>query len=193
MQNTKVITRSGGTPQKAINFIKSKPDVVSNYEIIVLHVGTNWLSSKEEWALYLKKVNGLLSENEYVRELCKLNPPPAIGDALRFCDTYQDLVNLIRCLNKEATILVSSIIPRLWDDDRRNKIRDTYNRMLLREFNPQPKVFFINSYRPFFTTGGTLKKHLYDHDGLHLSAKGAVVLRTYLCEKIDKARRNVLK
>ena len=192
MEKTRVITRRGGTPEKAIDFIKSRPSIVSGYQVIVLHVGTNWLSKKEEWALYLKKVMGELSQEEYRNELNKLNPPPAIGDAHRFIHTYQHLVDLIRSINPNATILVSGIIPQFWDNDRRYHIRVTYNKML-KKFNSQPNVFFIPSYRPFFNKDHQLKTDLFDYDGLHLSSKGAVVLRTFMCEKLDKALRNLLK
>ena len=192
MENTKVITQRGGTPEKAIEFIESQPKVVSEYKVIILHVGTNWLSRKEEWSLYRRKVNGFFSEYEYREALCRLNPPPAIGDAIRFRNTYQKLINLIRSLNGDAIILVSSIIPRWWDNDRRHGIRETYNKML-KAFNNQPNVFFIHSYRPFFDRNQNLKAHLFDKDGLHLSARGAVVLRTFLCEKIDKALKKLLK
>ena len=125
MENTKVITQRGGTPEKAIEFIESQPKVVSEYKVIILHVGTNWLSRKEEWSLYRRKVNGSFSEYEYREALCRLNPPPAIGDAIRFRNTYQKFINLIRSLNSDAIILVSSIIPRWWDNDRRHGIRET--------------------------------------------------------------------
>ena len=192
MANTRVITQRGGTPEKAINYVKSKPYKVQGYKVIVLHVGTNWMSKKEEWALYLKKVNGFLSEREYQKELEILNPPPAIGDANRFRKIYQELIDLIKALNQDVIILVSSILPRLWDHDRRHHIRATYNRML-KHFNGQPNVFYIPSDRPFFNKSGELRPELFDYDGLHLSNKGAVILRTFICEKIDKARRNLLK
>ena len=192
MSNTRVITRRGGIPKKLIEYVRNRPDKFKGYKVIILHVGTNWLSKKEEWALYLRMVNGQFTKEEYTAELAKLNPPPAIGDANRFREEYQELVDLIRNINRQATILVSAIIPRLWDNKRRFHIRNTYNRML-KEFNSQPNIFFIPSDWPFFTKSHDLKSDLFDYDGLHLSSKGAVVLRTFFCEKIDKALKNVLK
>ena len=37
------------------------------------------------------------------------------------------------------------------------------------------------------------EKELFGWDGLHLSDKGAVVLRTFFCEEIDKALKGLLK
>ena len=75
MTNTEVITRRGGTPQKALEFIRSNPHLISNYKVIVLHVGTNWLGSKEEWGLYLRKVNSRITCEEFEARLRDLNPP----------------------------------------------------------------------------------------------------------------------
>ena len=117
MAHTNVITRRGGTPQKAIEYIKRCASSIMHYRVIVLHVGTNWLSQKDEWFLYLKMLNGQYSKEEYESKIASLNPPPATGSATTFRDTYQDLINLIKEVNKEAVILISAIIPRTWDHD----------------------------------------------------------------------------
>ena len=192
MSNTEVITRRGGTPQKAIDFIRSKPHLVSNYKVIVLHVGTNWLGSKEEWGLYLQKVNSKINSEEFETRLRELNPPPAAGNARNFLAVYHELIDQIRRLNPNATILVSSIIPRLWDQNRRHLVRISYNN-ILKSFNKQPNVYFIPSYKPFFDLNKNLKTELFEQDGLLLSNNGAVVLRTFFCEKIDKAMKGKLK
>ena len=51
--------------------------------------------------------NGQFTEEDYIVELAKLNPPPAIGDANRFREEYKELVDLIRNINQQATILAS--------------------------------------------------------------------------------------
>ena len=192
MAHTNVITRRGGTPQKAIEYIKRCASSIMHYRVIVLHVGTNWLSQKDEWFLYLKMLNGQYSKEEYDFKIASLNPPPATGSATTFRDTYQDLINLIKEVNKEAVILISAIIPRTWDHDRRHLVRKSYNQ-ILKKLSNQDKVFFIPSYKPFFDKNKCLKKELFACDGLHLSDKGAVVLRTFFCEKIDKALKGLLK
>ena len=188
MPHTDVITRRGGTPKKAIDFIKENPTSIQNYKIIILHVGTNWLSHKEEWGLYLKLANGLLSKEAYDSQLASLNPPPATGDARIFRDTYQELIDLVRETNPIAIILISSIIPRAWDHDRRDLVRMSYNQ-LLKNLATQENVFFIRSYGPFFHKDKSLRKDLFDWDGLHLSNKRAMVLRTFFSQQIDKAKK----
>ena len=191
MTHTNVITR-GGTPQKAIEYIKKCPRSIINYRVIVLHVGTNWLSQKDEWGLYLKVIKGHYSKEEYDSKIASLNPHPAITSANTFRDTYQELINLITDINKEAVVLISAIIPRAWDHNRRHLVRKSYYH-ILKKIGSQDKIFFIPSYKPFFDKSKSLKKQLYNWDGLHLSDKGAVVLRTFFCDKIDKALKGLLK
>ena len=75
MKHTAVITRRGGTPQKALDFVKCSPELFKGYKVILLHVGTNWLSGKQEWALYLKMANSIISKEEYNAQIKELNPP----------------------------------------------------------------------------------------------------------------------
>ena len=84
MDNIHVITRHGSTPAKMTKFVRESPGVVKNYDTIVIHVGTNWMSTKEEWGLFLKMINSVISPSKYRAMLNNLNPPPATGDALRF-------------------------------------------------------------------------------------------------------------
>ena len=138
MAHTKVITRKGGTPKSAIEFIKKCPSSIRHYTVIVLHVGINWLSQKDEWFLYLKMLNGQYSKVEYDSKIASLNPQPAIGSATTFRDTYQELIDLIKEVNKEAVILISAIISRTWDHDRRHLVRKSYNQ-ILNKFASQDK------------------------------------------------------
>ena len=178
--------------KKSLNILRNVPSSIVNYRVIILHVGTNWLSQKDEWGLYLKLIKGHYSKEEYDSKIASLNPPPAIGSANAFRDTYQELINLITDINKEAVVLISAIIPRAWDHDRRHLVRKSYNQ-ILKKLCSQDKIFFIPSYKPFFDKSKSLKKELFDWDGLHLSDKGAVVLRTFFCDKIDKALKGLLK
>ena len=77
MTHTNTITRRGGTPPKAIEYIKKYPNSIKHYQVIVLHVGTNWLSQKDEWGLYLKMLKGQYSKEEYESRIESLNPPPS--------------------------------------------------------------------------------------------------------------------
>ena len=192
MTHTAVITRKGATPEKILQFVREYPNMVKRYRVIILRVGTNWLGTREEWRLYLRMVNSQITEKEYEAQIWSMNPPSAKGEPEIFRQIYQNLIDLIRQLNPEAKILISSIIPRLWDHARRNEVRMSYN-AILQNFSKQDKVYFIRSYKPFFDKSRNLKCWLFNQDGLHLSNEGAVVLRTCFCDRIDKALKGLLK
>ena len=156
-------------------------------------MGTTWLSDKSEWALFLKLVNGLIDRDKYEKTIEAMNPPPAIGLASTFRDQYASIIDFIKSMNSEAIILVSAIIPRPWDHDRRNLVRMSYNMILENFNNPPSKVFFIHSYKPFLANSSAINEHLFNPDGIHLNVQGSAVLRGFLCEKIDKAKMGLLK
>ena len=95
MDRTVVITRQGGTPQKLIQFLKENPRSISGYKIIIVHIGTNWLSGKEEWGFYIKLVNSVITKEIYEAKLKSLNPPPAVGTAQICKETFQKLLDLL--------------------------------------------------------------------------------------------------
>ena len=158
-----------------------------------MHVGTTWLSAKEEWIMYLKLVNGQITKTEYNKILQQMNPPPAVGPAVEFRDHYAKLIAFIKSVNPDVMILVSAIIPRPWDHERRNLVRICYNNLLKKFNSPSEKIYFIPTFKPFFEKSKKLKQSLYNFNGIHLSKLGSVVLRSFFCEKIDKAKKGFLK
>ena len=192
MSSTEVVTMRGATPKKALEHIRRFPSTVKNYKVIILHFGTNCLSDKDEWGLYLKRMNSLISESDYDTKIARMNPPLSIVEPDSFREAYQTLIGEIKTLNPDAKILISSIIPRLWDYERRDLVRRSFNE-ILRSFSTQQLTYFIPSYKPFFDKKQNLKRELFSWDGLHLSQKGTVVLRSYFCDRIDKALKNLLK
>ena len=113
---------------------------------MLLHFGTIWLSAKSEWELYLKLVNRIINQDQYDTELTLLDPPLTIGPPEKFRDQYSKVSEYVRSVNNAAIILVSSIIPRPWDHQRRHLVRVTYNK-IQQEFNdPSAKVYFIPSF-----------------------------------------------
>ena len=134
----------------------------------------------------MKMINRVITKDEYHKVLENLNPPPARGKATFFRDQYTRLIYFVKTVNCQSTILISSIIPRPWDHDRRHLVRISYNNILKKLSNPPAKIFFITSYKPFLKT-------LYKRDGIHLSRLGSAVLRSLFCEKIDKAKNGLLK
>ena len=135
----------------------------------MLHLGTNHFSRKEEWFLFLKMQNNKISRSEYNIRLSAMNPPLAIGEVVDFRNQYKELIELVKS-HCSATILVSSIIPRPWDHDRRDSVRRSYNK-ILEEFQSIPNVHYITSYKTFFQNNN-LKENLFLSDGLHLNENG---------------------
>ena len=156
-----VNTVPGANPKKIMKFLREHPRVLHKYHVIVVHIGTTWLSAWSEWALYLRQVNGQISREEYDQALAKLDPPPAIGKAETFRDQYQEILSYIKAENSKAIILVSAIIPRPWDHQRRNLVRKCYNNLLQKFSDPMQKIFFIKTFKPFFGKGQILKKNLH--------------------------------
>ena len=184
-----VITRPGASPQKILDFLKQRPGILPKYQIVIVHTGTTWLSAKNEWALYLKLVNSQIKKQEYNEILVSMNPPPAVGPAVVFRDNYTNLIGFIKGVNPKATILVSAIIPRPWDHERRHLVRVCYNNLLKKFNSPSDNVYFLPTYNPFFDKSKNLKQDLYNVDGIHLSVLGSIVLRSFFCEKLTKLKK----
>ena len=156
-------------------------------------MGTTWLSTKNEWLLYLRLVNGQIDRKEYNKALLSMNPPPAIGQAIVFRDKCKNLIDFIKIVNPETMILLSTIIPRPWDHERRNLVRKSYNNILQKFKSNSNNVYFIPTYNPFIDNSKNLKQVLFHVDGIHLSDRDSIVLRSFLCEKVDKAIKGLLK
>ena len=60
-----------------LQHVTQSPDILLKFGVVVLHIGTNWLSTKHEWALHRSKANGKISEEFYRQEITKLGPPTA--------------------------------------------------------------------------------------------------------------------
>ena len=189
-KNIEVVALRGATVPKATLYLRKNSHVLKNKEIILLHLGTNHFSTKEEWLLFLKQQRQQISAHEYNLELSRLNPPPAIGLAADFRDQYVDLIKFVKS-QSNAKILISSILPRQWDHDRRDPVRRSYNR-ILEKFSSLENVFYIASYKPFFQ-GSVLKENLFQADGLHLNEIGTKVLSSFMCDRIARSKRGELK
>ena len=126
--------------------------------------------------VYLKLVNGQIKKQEYNEILVSMNPPLAVGPAVVFRDNYTNLIGFIKGVNPKATILVSAIIPRPWDHERRHLVRVCYNNLLKKFNSPSDNVYFLPTYNPFFDKSKNLKQDLYNVDGIHLSVLGSIVL-----------------
>ena len=121
-----------------------------------------------------------------------MNPLLASGTVLSFRQTFERIISEIRKENKIATIIISGIIPRVWDYVRRKLVIETYNNVL-RKFNSLNSVYYIPTHKPFLSNTASLKHELFWKDGLHLSSPGTRVLRSFICVKLDKAGKKALK
>ena len=193
INNTDIKTKKGYDINAMHSFLAQFPDTLSGYDLIVTHLGTNWLAEKEEWFLYLDYINNHITYDQFLKLLAKMDPKPAKGQADKFQQDYIDLINTIQYLNGKAIILISSILPRKWDFDRRELVRQSYN-SILSKFNTLPGVYYINTSKPFFDPKThLLRSDLFENDGLHLTDKGARVFRKVLSDKIAKASQGRIK
>ena len=78
----------------------------------MIHVGTNYIGSKNEWFLYRNFKSSKLTPTEYQQQLIKMNPPPASGTAANFQQTFVNLIDEIRLINDNAQIIILAEIKR---------------------------------------------------------------------------------
>ena len=90
----------------------------------------------------MRLVNNVISTECYREELAKLNPPSANGSAIVFRDTFAEIINFIKASNPQARILLSALLPRKWDHERRNLIRISYNN-ILKKWQMVQKLFSL--------------------------------------------------
>ena len=191
IRNKEVVTIRGATIHKMVAFVNKNLLSIKKFKVIVLHVGTNYFSKKHEWFLYMDFVNGKCTREEYNCNLQYMNPPPAVGTAISFKESYQYLIDLLQRISV-AKILLSAILPRFWDHDRRNLVRRIYND-IIQKLAVGDRVFYIPSYRPFFNGHGDIKSELYHRDGLYLSSLGTTVFSTYISDRVQRCIRGELK
>ena len=182
----------GANPYSVLEFLQETPGLLNKVEVVLIHVETNYIGGKEEWKLYKNYQNNYISKYQYEKALHHLNPPPASGPAICFVEIFQQIIDFIKAQNENAKVLVSGIIPRIWDFARRRSIVAIYNN-LLRKFNDQKSVYFIPTHKPYLNQNSEPKSELFCWDGLHLSDKGSIVLRSFFSSKLDKAKKGVLK
>ena len=190
--NGTVQAYSGSTADMLLEKLADSPELVHNYQIIVIHVGTNHFGSPEEWRLYQRFSKGQLSRSHFEYALRRFPVNPDDHVLQNFGKTVGDILDFIQMVNPECIILVSAILPRVWDHHRRHHVRLQFND-LLRGFNSKlHNRFYINSDNPFLYRHGGVKVELFRPDGLHLADRGVQVFKSFLCEKVDKARRGFL-
>jgi len=102
------------------------------------------------------------------------------------------LLGAIRWQRAEIQIVVSGIIPRLFDQSITEQTVKSVNK-LLSKVTRDRSVIFLRSFSPFCSareqTG--LKTWLFSRDGLHLSNKGSCVLHHLF--KVQFSDKNILQ
>ena len=147
LRKTDVIMRRGADPLRMLKYLEDNTHLLKmQYKIVILHIGTNYFSTKEEWGQYLNFINDQCTFEDYNDYLYYHAPNPAKGSANNFKVIILRIINLINSYTN-ALILISGIIPRPWDNDRRGNIIATYNRMLRSIQNPY--VLYINTPKLF--------------------------------------------
>ena len=128
LRKTDVICRRGADPIKMLTFVQLNRDIFKkHYKVDILHIGTNFFSDKHEWGKYLEMVNDQCTFAEYKEYLDISNLTPSKGSVYTFHDILSKIVKTIQRSCK-ASVLVSGIIPRPWDHDRRGNIIPVYNK-----------------------------------------------------------------
>ena len=97
--------------------------------------------------------------------------------------SYSRLLDLVRSLNKAATVGVSSIIPKPCEPEKENLRIVQLNREL-KKVCAKKGAYFIPSYRPFVVKNQQINTELYAKDKLHLNHKGSVKLRNNMVGNI---------
>ena len=183
LRKTDVICRRGSDPLQLLKYLKGNKKIVkSSYKVIVLHIGTNWFGSKEEWGLYLQLMNNQISNKEYGILIKDKQEKSAKGEANVFRKIIIEIISYLQRYSS-AIILLSGIIPRPWDHDKRKYIVENYNYMLSGLCN-NINVFYINTPKLFLYSDGEVITRLFSWDGLHLELEGTKQLQSFFSERI---------
>ena len=91
---------------------------------------------------------------------------------------YNNLITEIRRINNSAQILLSGILPRIFDHDENGQ----YVTLLIRaisQFCKTKNYTLAPSYKPL-NKSGSPKENCFAQDGLHLTTPGSILLRDYI-------------
>lgn len=193
-QQSHVQAFSGSGTSQLLDTLADSPELLHNYGVIVLHVGTNNFGSKAEWKKFLAYQRGEMSTPEFESYLILQNCSAVVssGELDSFWRDVNSLIGLMRMVNPSCIILLSAVIPRPWDHTLRFETVKLFN-SVLQSFNKKAdRIFYIPTCRPFINRDQSAKVDYFWWDGLHLSRKGLNVFKSFIFEKVDKAIRGFL-
>ena len=103
------------------------------------------------------------------------------------------LVQCVKALNPNITVIISSLLPRLVDDSV-NGHKVILLNQLLQKFSVKWDVCFIPTYK-LFLSKGIIQASYFHRDHLHLSKSGVQRIRQYFSQKFSqfgfKARQSI--
>lgn len=137
------ITRCGADPVKLLKFIEKEEnqDLINGYEIIVIHVGTNSIRYKEEWALFLNLINKEITQDVYELGIKDSNNNPKVSE-INFYTQMKNLIDFIQGTT-QTKIIISAILPRPYDHERRLGTVLSFNKILEQFHHPQQVISLI--------------------------------------------------
>ena len=189
LKDTDVWAHGGFTVVDILQAYQGKMDIFDNYDVILLHVGTNSFGDKEEYFHYVDFTMNKISHAEYDAYLSNTARYLPDVDYEQFEYYYSALVALVQAANSRCYILCSAILPRPWDFRRRNRVRCELNHIIQRVAD-RNSCIYLASDRVFFKDKNfctKIKRHYFGKKGLHLSDVGSFAFQTYVSDKLRKA------
>ena len=99
---------------------------------------------------------------------------------------YLELLHTISSLNPEATVLMTSIIPRPFDFDYNKQYLKELNHKIGELINIKPsKYTYLNTAKQFIKCG-EIKENMFIEDKIHLSPVGNKILTDMLNRRIGQ-------
>ena len=144
---------------------------LKNYKSALLLVGTNDLTPKATWQWYKEKQRH--GEPRIIRL-----PPHSTTPSSIIQDKYRTLILEIRKHNPNICLLVSAILPRVFDFSQNKDYLIEVNKKIEQLCLEFQSCSYLCSYKPLMKNGKPIDKY-YSWDGLHLTPEGSKVLQRF--------------
>ena len=149
---------------------------LEKYRVILLLVGTNYLTPKSLWQWY-KRFKIENKGKEIILPHHTTTPVEGI------VEHYKQLLKVIKTKNPNIFIMVSEILPRPFDFKQNKEYLNEVN-IAIERVCKESNVYFIYSHKPLMKYG-SLKENYFDWDGLHLSEEGSKVMQRYFLGQLS--------
>lgn len=170
----------GATLESSLSIIQEFELKLKKLKCILLLMGTNDLTSKFIWLWYKHQVR----KGKPVYKLPRHSRTPAH----RINQDYRNLINRIKLINPNVKIVVSAILPRVFDYKQNKNYLKNINKSLATMCKKISNCYFIESYKPLLKNGAP-RNEFYKYDGLHLTLSGIVVLKRFFMSMIYNIMR----